>query len=254
GGAVVGVLIAQLRPDGLVSIWYPATKENRPLEPLLSHLDNYTLSRNAPAIILIADKDQFIDEKLIFANGFEYISDMLMLFSAVPPTNNIVPTNNSKRLRFIPVDQTNNYREPLINLMAQTHVNTKDFPKLLALSPVNNILDEYLRNPFFRSDIWFFVQKLHAADNNKNIGVLLLNDIPPDNIELTYMGLINNERGQGYSHEIIQFAKQITANNGRKLLSTVVDDQNTNALHAYIKQGFTAWDRKKVYAKIFHNH
>jgi GNAT superfamily N-acetyltransferase len=261
GGVVVGVLISQLRPDGLVSIWYPATADNRPLEPFFPPLDSYAKSRNAPAIVLITDKDQSIDEKMIFDNGFEYISDMLMLFSAAS-TDESAQNQNNTRLKFIPIAKTINYCERLINLMSETYVNTKDFPKLLALSPVNNILDEYLRNVFFRPELWFFVQKLHEPelngehkndDNNNDIGVLLLSDVPPDQIELTYMGLIDSERGQGYSHEIIQFTQNTAAAHGRKLVSTIVDDQNSNALQSYLKQGFTAWDRKKVYAKIYRN-
>ncbi|MDR1478087.1 MAG: GNAT family N-acetyltransferase [Planctomycetaceae bacterium] len=282
GGVVVGVLISQLRPDGLISIWYPATLDNRSPQQFFPLLNNYAKSRNAPAIVLMTDKDQVIDEKVIFDNGFEYISDMLMLVAnAATESNQTVENLNSARLKFIPLYSScfeipeaehvsvalrsgcsgakptahtgfdihvSTCRERLIKLMAKTYVNTRDFPKLLELSPVDNILDEYWRNIFFRSDLWFFVQKMGEGED---IGVLLLSDVPPEHVELTYMGLIEDARGQGFSREIIQFAQNTTVACGRKLVTTIVDEQNAAALKSYLKRGFVAWDRKKVYAKFF---
>ncbi|MDR2344832.1 MAG: GNAT family N-acetyltransferase [Planctomycetaceae bacterium] len=292
---IVGVLISQLRPDGLIMIWHPVTSDNRSIQPFFKPLDDYAQSHKVPAIIMIVDKNQEIDEKTIFANGFTYISDMLMLVSNVSAAdeqladnlqqNNLLSykpkkpelNNKDSRLQFIPLpditkinenqnkieNNNTNYREQLINVMSATYINTKDFPKLLVLTQIEQILDEYQKNTFFRPELWFFVRKLSdsngtdkKSDTNcdKNIGVLLLTDSPPDQIDLTYMGLIESERGQGYSQEIIKFAKQTAINCGRKLVTTSVDEQNTAALKSYINYGFAAWDRKKIYTKIFNNH
>jgi GNAT superfamily N-acetyltransferase len=282
---IVGVLISHLRPDGLVMIWSPTTSGDFSFQPFFTPLDNYARSRNAPAIILMIDKNQSIDEKIILENGFEYISDMLMLVSdASEESKNVkayfpqdkqtnlgensnaislkdLSQNESEfSLRFVPLSEdteTNannelNSQKRLEKLMIDTYVNTNDFPKLLALSPTKRILDEYRRNDLFRPELWFFVQKLcKSADNeNKDVGVLLLTDSPPNQIELTYMGLIESERGCGYSREIIKFAKKTALVYGRKLVTTTVDEQNAPALRSYIKQNFVAWDRKKIYAKF----
>ncbi|MDR2644225.1 MAG: hypothetical protein LBC74_15695 [Planctomycetaceae bacterium] len=258
---IVGVSIAQLRHDGLIMIWHPVTSDNYTIRPFFPLIDDYAKSRNAPAVILIADKDQFVDEKIFFENGFTYISDMLMLASNASETVTQIANENLKNnslLQFIPASKdTNkngekNYREHIIKLMCETYVNTRDFPKLLMLSPVDRILDEYQRNPFFRPELWFFVRKLYGSDKNyKDIGVLLLTDSPPDQIELTYMGLVEAERGQKYSKEIIKFTKKTACDYGRKLVTTAVDERNIAALRSYINHGFITWDRKKIYAKIF---
>ncbi|MDR1485812.1 MAG: GNAT family N-acetyltransferase [Planctomycetaceae bacterium] len=262
GDVVVGVLISQLRPDGLVMIWHPAISDNHTIQPFFTPLDNYAKSHNAPAIILMADRDQIVDEKIFFENGFTYISDMLMLVSNLSENINqladeLLTDKNNSKLQFIPVSETNkknekNYQERLINLTRKTYVNTKDFPKLLMLSSAGSVLEEYQRNIFFRLELWFFVQKIHEPNQDKkDVGVLLLSDSPPEHIELTYMGLVEEERGKGYAQEIIKFTKKTAAACGRKLITTAVDEQNTTALKSYIKHGFITWDRKKIYAKIF---
>ncbi|MDR0391723.1 MAG: GNAT family N-acetyltransferase [Planctomycetaceae bacterium] len=268
GELVVGVLISQLRPDGLVMIWHPATLDNFSIQSFFSPLDKYAKSRNAPAIILMVDNNQIVEEITFFDNGFSYVSDMLFLFSNVSESNKqladeLLTKKNNPQLKFIPVTEAidkgeKNYRARLIELMRDTYINTKDFPKLLDLIPVDKILDEYQRNKFFRSELWFFVQKLHESNNdnnnnnnNRDIGVLLLTDSPSDCLELTYMGLVEGERGKGYSQEIIKFAQKTAVELGRKFVTTVVDEQNSIALRSYLKEGFIAWDRKKIYAKIF---
>ncbi|MDR2169512.1 MAG: GNAT family N-acetyltransferase [Planctomycetaceae bacterium] len=316
GGVVVGVLISQLRPDGLMTIWHPATLHNRPIQPFFPPLENYAKSHKIPAIVLLADKDQTVEDKTFVENGFEYISDMLMLVSNVsaPPvetnkqqtdkslttnlSSNLSPNKSNKftsdkndfRLQFVPVSEFStidkNYKndkndendenivkvagkvdggyceadfcERLKRLIGETYVNTRDFPKLLSLTTATKMLDEYRRNNFSRPDLCFVIRKL-SSDNNdkvdsgevKDVGVLLLLDMPPDQIELTYMGLVEDARGQGYANEIIKFARDKTVVSGRKLITTAVDEQNTPALQSYLKQGFVAWDRKKIYAKIF---
>ncbi|MDR3196473.1 MAG: GNAT family N-acetyltransferase, partial [Planctomycetaceae bacterium] len=97
----------------------------------------------------------------------------------------------------------------------------------------------------FLPELWFFVRK-----ENQNIGVLLMTDQPEEQIELTYMGLIEEVRGRGYSKEIVRFAKRIANLRKRLFLLTSVDEQNINALKTYLSQGFRVWDRKSVYAKF----
>jgi ribosomal protein S18 acetylase RimI-like enzyme len=219
--------------------------------------------------MLIADKDQTVDEKTFFDNGFSYISDMLMLVSIASENmkqfdNDFLHNKNYPQLQFIPISETvvknnksletdkKNYREKLLNLICKTYINAKDFPQLLALTSADRLLDEYEQNVFYRPELCFFVRKLQDSNNgNNDIGVLLLIDSPPDQIELTYMGLVEEERGRGYSQELLQFTQKTAIQYGRKLVLTAVDERNTNALRAYIKQGFLTWDRKKIYAKFF---
>jgi len=63
--------------------------------------------------------------------------------------------------------------------------------------------------------------------------------------------LIESARGQGFSHDIVRFAKAEVCRGNRKLLLTAADEQNVPACQSYLAQGFRAWDRKKVYARFF---
>jgi ribosomal protein S18 acetylase RimI-like enzyme len=80
-----------------------------------------------------------------------------------------------------------------------------------------------------------------------------MTDQPEEQIELTYMGLIEEMRGLGFSKEIVRYAKRIAGLRKRLFLLTSVDEQNAAALKTYLSQGFSAWNRKSVYAKFLCN-
>ena len=98
------------------------------------------------------------------------------------------------------------------------------------------------------------VDELAEEDIQKaavDIGVLLLTDASPEQFELTYMGLLESARGQGFSREIVRFAKEITSREKRLLLLTSVDEKNVPVCQSYLSQGFKAWGRRRVYASFF---
>jgi GNAT superfamily N-acetyltransferase len=131
-------------------------------------------------------------------------------------------------------------------LVKATYDNSLDFPELMQIAPVEHVLQGYKTGSLFRPDLWFLLQK-----EGVDVGVLLLTDVPPDQMELTYMGLLESARGQGYAKEIVRFARAITSREKRLLLLTSVDEKNISACQSYLSQGFQAWDRKKVYARFF---
>jgi GNAT superfamily N-acetyltransferase len=143
-------------------------------------------------------------------------------------------------------DYADNITDRLTRLVKATYEHALDFPDLMQIAPVDCVLQGYKTGALFRPELWFVIQK-----EETDIGVLLLTDAAPDQIELTYMGLIESARRQGFAREIVHFAKSITSQWKRSLLLTSVDEKNVPACQSYLSQGFQAWDRKKVYARFF---
>ena len=242
---LVGAMYAQSRPDGSVMLWIPAMTEGFSSEPMFEPLVQYCQSRNAFAAVAMADRTQSFDKQTLCAVGqFRFLSDLIHLAIEIMPNET---TEEPYRLQFIPLS---NYAEDvsarLTPLVKETYHDSLDFPDLMQIAPVEHVLQGYKAGALFRPELWFFIQK-----EGVDVGALLLTDTSPEQFELTYMGLIESARRQGYAREIVRFAKEITSQWKRQLLLTSVDEKNIPACQTYLAQGFRAWDRKKVYVRLF---
>ncbi|MDR1270535.1 MAG: GNAT family N-acetyltransferase [Planctomycetaceae bacterium] len=244
-GQRIGVLFSQLRIDQTVLSWVPVMRDGFSIASFFEPLQQFCNRKQAIAVLALADIGQQFDETILLSVGkFELLSDLIHLVFFVSET-----TENSdfvEELQFIPM---NHFSEDVFDEMAElvhaTYRNTRDFPQLMQIAPVKQVLHTYQSGQIFLPELWFFVQK-----ENRNIGVLLMTDQPEEQIELTYMGLIEEMRGLGFSKEIVRYAKRIAGFRKRLFLLTSVDEQNVAALKTYLSQGFSAWDRKGVYAKF----
>ena len=244
-GTLVGAMYAQCRPDGTAMLWIPTMAKGFPLEPMFEPLVQFCRSKNTYAATALADRNQSFDEKAFCSAGqFRFLSDLIHLAAEISPNET---SDKPYRLQFVPLPD---YSEEVVTRMArlvkETYRHTLDFPELMQIAPVEHVLQGYKSNAFFRPELWFFIQV-----ENVDVGVLLLTDASPEQIELTYMGLIESARRQGFSREIVRFAKEMTRRWNRQMLLTAVDEKNIPACQVYLSQGFRAWDRKKVYVRFF---
>jgi len=244
-GMLVGAMYAQCRPDGAVMLWVPTMAKGLPLEPMFESLAQFCRSQNAFAAVALADRDQPFDEQALCSVGqFRFLSDLIHLATEISTDES---TDEPYRLQFVPLtDYSEDVADRLALLVKNTYDNSLDFPELMQIAPVEHVLKGYQTGALFRPELWFLIQK-EGAD----IGVLLLTDASPEQFELTYMGLLESARRQGFSREIVRFAKEITSREKRLLLLTSVDEKNVPACQSYLSHGFKAWERKKVYARFF---
>ena len=244
-GTLVGAMYAQCRSDGAVMLWVPTMAKGLPLEPMFESLAQFCRSQNAFAAVALADRDQPFDEQALCSVGqFRFLSDLIHLATEISTDES---TDEPYRLQFVPLtDYSEDVADRLALLVKNTYDNSLDFPELMQIAPVEHVLKGYQTGALFRPELWFLIQK-EGAD----IGVLLLTDASPEQFELTYMGLLESARRQGFSREIVRFAKEITSREKRLLLLTSVDEKNVPACQSYLSHGFKAWERKKVYARFF---
>jgi ribosomal protein S18 acetylase RimI-like enzyme len=240
---IAGVLYSQQRPDGSVLLFPPVAETTEHLETLYDALDSFCRQHNASAAVLLVDHLQVIDRKTLEHYGhFEFLSEMVFLVSALNK-DEIGSTVSS--LVFESVEDIDRSWQRIVPLVEKTYQDSKDFPRLMGLMPIEGVLKNYQSVAAFSPDIWFFVQ--HGG---QDIGVLLLTDTQDGQLEITYMGLIPEVRGKGFGKELIRFAQQTAANRNGTFLLTSVDEQNAAALKSYLAAGFQAWDRKRLFIKI----
>ncbi|MDR2704531.1 MAG: GNAT family N-acetyltransferase [Planctomycetaceae bacterium] len=244
-GQRIGVLFSQLRLDQTVLLWVPVMQDGFSIGLFFEPLQQFCCQNQAIAALALVDHGQHIDEATLISVGkFESLSDLIYLvFSIIETSKDIdIPSE----LQFLPMSYfPDDMFDQMVELVQATYRNTRDFPQLMQIAPVRQVLYTYQAGQIFLPELWFFVRK-----ENRNIGVLLMTDQPEEQIELTYMGLIEEMRGFGFSKEIVRYAKRIARLRKRLFLLTSVDEQNAPALKTYLSQGFAAWDRKSVYVKL----
>lgn len=244
---MVGALFSQTRTDGCQMLWSPTMLEGRSVASFFEPFANYCQRLGCPAALALADFRQEHDEQALLSVGqFEYLSDlvyMVLIFDQVETSQ----TGKSEHLQFEPFQVfSKSDQHRLETLVKASYQNSRDFPRLMGILSVDKVLEGYRNGGEFDPDLWYFVR-----ESNRDIGVLLMTDYPDDQIELTYMGLTQEARGNGFGREIVRFAHQTARQRHRAVLLTAVDEQNTAAVRAYLAQGFRAWDRKKIYARFF---
>ena len=243
--SLVGAMYAQSRPDGSVMLWVPAMATGFPLELMFESLARFCRSRKAFAAVALADRHQSFDEQVFCSAGqFQFLSELVHLAAEISPNE---PTQQPYRLQFVPLsDYSEDITVRLTRLVKETYKNSLDFPELMQIAPVEQVVQGYKTGEQFHPELWFFIQK-----EGVDVGVLFLTDVSADQFELTYMGLIESARRQGFSREIVRLALSMTRKWNRSLLLTSVDEKNVPACQTYLSQGFKAWDRRKVYVRFF---
>jgi GNAT superfamily N-acetyltransferase len=244
-GQRIGVLFSQLRIDQTVLLWVPVMRGGFSISLFFEPLQQFCYKNEVIAILALVDLGQQFDEAALVSVGkFELLSDLIYLVFSV--TKSEKDTDILSELQFLPMSHfPDDMFDQMVELVHATYRNTRDFPQLMQIAPVRQVLYTYQSGQIFLPELWFFIRK-----ENRNIGVLLMTDQPEEQIELTYMGLIEEVRGFGFSKEIVRYAKRIAQLRKRLFLLTSVDEQNEAALKTYLSQGFAAWDRKRVYAKF----
>jgi GNAT superfamily N-acetyltransferase len=86
---------------------------------------------------------------------------------------------------------------------------------------------------------------------DQDVGCLILADHPRyENMELVYMGVVPEGRGQGWGIEVVRHAQRLARRAGRQRLVLAVDASNQPAIRMYASAGFQAWDQRRVYYRL----
>jgi mycothiol synthase len=252
---LVGALWAQVQVGAAAGIWPPRLAPGEPgqtadrlLEAALTHLQAKGIQ--TAQTLLLAERVPDVEHAAVaspdvvrfVAAGFHHLADLVYLvsFTSDFPTN---PPESA--LVFEPYTESNARR--LAAVVEQTYDQTKDCPQLNGLRRIDDVLAEYRSTGVFDPSRWLIV-----CHENADVGCLLLADHPEvPQWELVYMGLIPSARGRGWGGGVIRHAQWLARQAGRGRLVLAVDSANQPAIDMYAHAGFTAWDRRSAYFKIF---
>jgi len=188
-------------------------------------------------------------------HGFQLAAKLLYLIYDVVSTGDVeriglvetVAEEHASPLEFEPFSES--IADRLMNLVERTYIDTQDIPVLNNLRTMADVLDGYRNTGSFDPHNWFFVQS-----GGSDIGCLLLADHPSlEQVELIYMGVVPEARGQGLGKRITERAKRHTRQVGRRQLILGVDAENSPALLTYTSAGFRKCQERWVFLHSLQN-
>lgn len=263
GTTLLGALFSQLRPDGTITLCPPSVSEECGLiveeielvrRSLFERFDHYCTENGIPAAIVFCEQDSEDENRELLESGFEPLSELLQLvaeqrcFPIEPGRNDLIFVSCDERLKEI--DQSRLNRE-LYDLAERTYAETLDFPRLNGLMAIEKIFQAYREEGDFRDDLWFFIYR-QEHEKRKEVGLLLLTDqLHAMQLNLTYMGLVPEERGRKLGSQLVQYTLWKARSLARRWVLVSLDGANAPALHSYLRNGFRHWTRKTLFVKFY---
>ncbi|MDG2030320.1 MAG: GNAT family N-acetyltransferase [Phycisphaerales bacterium] len=126
------------------------------------------------------------------------------------------------------------HRAELEDLLVDTYHQTLDCPRLAGLRDPSDVVEGHMHSGIFRPEWWVIARK-----DKRAIGVSLFNgSAGSSSIELVYLGLTKNARGQGIGRALLQHGLRLVSGSRERNIVLAVDEANDPALKIYEKAGF----------------
>jgi ribosomal protein S18 acetylase RimI-like enzyme len=261
-GRLIGALFAQLQAGRAATLWLPraaspgrqpgdcasngsqprADARGSPDDRLLDAACDWFQRSGVRIAQVLLESASPAEEELLSRWNFSYLADLLYLVSLkeqFPASQPVAP------LDFEPYCEANHER--LARVVDATYAGTRDCPAINGVRHIDDVLAGYRATGEFDPRRW-----LLARQAGRDVGCLLLADHPQhENLELVYMGVMAAERGHGWGMHLARHAQWMARQAGRPRLVLAVDAANEPAIAAYAAAGFQAWDRRRVYLRVF---
>ncbi len=244
-GRLVGAAWAQVQPGGSAGVWPPRLAPAEPettADLLFAKVLDFLSKQRVRMAQSLVPTGNTADASRLSAGGFERLTDLLYMVSTVDKFPTAAPAS---ALAFESYRDAN--RERFASIIERSYRMSLDCPQLNGVRSANEMLTEYRTTGVFDPTRWLLVRDAEA-----DVGCLLLTDHPDGpHWELVYMGLVPEARGHGWGLEVVRHAQWLTRVAGREKLVLAVDAANQPAITMYECAGFSVWDRRQVYVKIF---
>ncbi|MCA9241616.1 MAG: GNAT family N-acetyltransferase [Planctomycetales bacterium] len=243
-GEVVAACWAQPQPGKGCSLWTPQFKSDEPCAELSQRLIERAVAVAQEAGVslvqtLLESPHDPMHEPLQRC-GFQQVTRLYYLEWKL---REIGPVACGIQAEFEPYDPANPRR--LESLISATYRSTLDFPELDKLRDVRDVVNGYKRAGEFRPELWNYI-----TARGRDLGVLLLTEYPDScQLELVYIGLIDEVRGKGLVAVAVNKAQQLACELNVDRIVLAVDARNTPADALYRRAGFREWADRFVYLR-----
>jgi ribosomal protein S18 acetylase RimI-like enzyme len=163
--------------------------------------------------------------------GFSHVSEVLYL---VCRKFKALATDVPSKLQFVALDETSEMQNRLSDLVLCTYEGSLDCPQLNGVRFVDDVLASYRAVGRYNPQRWLIAER-----ENAGVGCILLAEHPEQReLEIVYMGVVPEFRGQRFGFELVRHAQILARNASVERLSLAVDAKNRPALSIYFAAGF----------------
>lgn len=245
GHRLLGAALYQLQPGRTALVWPPGLAPQAPpsvaarlMSELIGRLERGGV-RLANALLTRVEPGE---QRLLSASQFVHVADLVYLVSFQADFPFSLPATE---LEFEAYDSANHSR--LARMVLATYEGSLDCPALDGVRDIEDVLAGYRATGSFLPDHWAIVRY-----QGQDVGCVLLADHPrEDSCELMYMGIAAPMRGRGWGRQLVRWAQWRTRQRGRSRLLAAVDAANHPAVAVYASLGFSGWDQRHCYARVF---
>lgn len=238
----VAAAMTVISPGRSALLYYspPAARGVRPdaLLAVIAAISHHTLACGAAFVQGMTKRPQ--DGRLLVDAGYRPLAELasMQLDLPTPPADDL-PCQH--RLRWRCVDQL--ARGELQRVVAATYEGSLDCPGLIGLRSADDLVAGHRASGTFVPQTWWVVD-----DRAEPAGCCLLNDSTLDaSARVVYLGVVPSCRGRQIGRAMIRHAAHVSKRRGRHALTLAVDERNTYARDAYVREGFRVTESRTAY-------
>jgi len=176
-------------------------------------------------------------------NGFHHITALLYLQRDLDDLETTCADSDCPRFQTYAECNQGEFHQALL----ASYEETLDCPELNGLRSIDEIVAGYRSVPSCRLDRWWL-----AWHQGEPAGVLITVAMAdPARWELAYLGLVPAARRQGLGTQLTRKALTEAKAAGATSMILTVDARNAPALRMYEALGFSEYDRREVFLRVF---
>ena len=253
GDLPVGAALMMLQSDGIALVWPPVvscgTADEIAVEDvLMTELCRRIDATDAKLAQSLLTPDDVVESKLLARHGFTHGADLYFLARTLQPIDTQLlsrgPAHDSPLAQRVITTETfdASNAERFASVLEQSYQHSLDCPDLKDFRSGAEALASHKLSGVFDPSAW----SIYTIDG-RDAGALLLNEHPDQNaIELVYMGVTPELRGNGLGREMLRRGLQLATKRSRAAMFLAVDCQNTYANAVYAEFSFAELARRRV--------
>lgn len=205
---------------------------------MLSELVRWSFSEGATIVQVLLETADRSRRVLCLESGFSHLTDLIYLYRTRQHSSPVVESPQNATW----VEYGDATHELFKTVIAQTYQGSLDCPELENIRDMEEVVRSHKASGEYDKKLW----KVLLVEDQP-VGVLILSPLRnSDSMELTYMGVCQNNRGQKYGRFLLAEAMRCVNQVGFAGLTLAVDERNLPAYHLYTQFGLVELFRKTV--------
>ncbi len=245
GARIVGACLGIESPGRtamvLLSGCQPHTPLAEALVDALGAIERGGRQRNLAMLQAVIPEPSSGREHVLRSADFRYLADLRYLSRHVEPLRPV-------RCPFDLQTYAPDCHAEFAAVLERTYQDSLDCPGLNGMRDIQDILTSHRHTGIHQPDLW-----LLAKIDGRAVGVVLMSVVPlRPAVELVYVGVTPDARGNGLGRHLVEVAIDRTRACGRDHVLLAVDQRNHYALEIYHALGFVETDRRHAWIRALH--